>query len=317
MFLIEANDIDEGYAKIIDRLLTDSLETDVKTVSRKGETMREEPGVFILKNPHKRLVQNPARKLSPWFAAGEFLWIASQEPDLKYILPFNKKFDTFSDDGETLFGAYGPRIGRQLQDAVDTLKKDLYSRQAVINIGHPTDSSVETKDFPCNQTLHFDVTLSNHKYAIPKLNMTTFIRSQDMLWGFPYDVFHWTLIQEIVANELGIYPGDYRHYMTNCHLYMRSEKQYKRIVEQYKNKEFEHHPMKTDGIDLHQMDVAALWMIDYIDKGEEVQMPWLLADPIRSMVYYAQNKLSDGRYNTVLVGDQAMKAIEHNWEKEE
>lgn len=312
MFLIEANDIDEGYAKIIDRLLSDSLDTDVKTVSRKGETMREEPGVFILKNPHKRLVQNPARKLSPWFASGEFLWIASQEPDLKYILPFNKKFDVYSDDGETLFGAYGPRIGRQLQDVVDKLKKDLWSRQAVINIGHPTDSSVETKDFPCNQTLHFDVTLSNHKFAMPKLNMTCFIRSQDMLWGFPYDVFHWTMLQEIIANELGVYVGEYRHYMTNCHLYMRSEDQYRDIVAQWKNKDFAHQSMSTNGAKLFDMDVAASWLVDTIDKGPH-GVPWT-PEPLYSMIAYAQDKISSTK-NIILAGDYALRALEKNWER--
>jgi thymidylate synthase len=54
-----------------------------------------------------------------------------------------------------------------------------------------------------------------------KLYMHTFMRSNDLVWGFQYDVFFFTLIQEIMANELNVELGSYNHTATSFHVYER------------------------------------------------------------------------------------------------
>jgi thymidylate synthase len=45
------------------------------------------------------------------------------------------------------------------------------------------------------------------------------MRSNDAYWGLPHDVFAFTMIQEIVANELGYKLGSYKHLVGSLHLY--------------------------------------------------------------------------------------------------
>jgi len=245
MFQVKTSTMDEGYAKIIDHLLTDSKFSSVVDIERKSERMREDFGVFVLKNPRTRIVINKSRKLSPYFLAAEALWIITQDSSVDLIAPLNKRMATFSDDGKTLFGAYGPRIGNQLFVAREILRKNLFSRNAVINIGRETDLVANTKDFPCNQVLQFTVRKVG-EHSLPVLDLSVFIRSQDMLWGFPYDIFHWTLFQELMANSLGVGLGEYRHFMSNCHVYMRSEDQLRAIVNEYHQNSYDYSVRLTE-----------------------------------------------------------------------
>ena len=49
--------------------------------------------------------------------------------------------------------------------------------------------------------------------------MHTLMRANDIWLGMPYDVFCFTVIQEIVAHNLGIPMGDYIHMVDLLHIY--------------------------------------------------------------------------------------------------
>lgn len=47
------------------------------------------------------------------------------------------------------------------------------------------------------------------------------MRSNDAIWGLPYDVFFFSMLQERLAQELGMRLGRYSHFATSLHVYER------------------------------------------------------------------------------------------------
>jgi len=94
------------------------------------------------------------RRLNYKFMAGEAFWILSGDNSVDGITRYCKKMVDYSDDGVTLFGAYGPRIFSQMPYILVKLRQDMHSRQAVINIWRE-NPPLDTKDPPCNTQLQF------------------------------------------------------------------------------------------------------------------------------------------------------------------
>lgn len=162
------------------------------------------------------LITLRARRLNPVFLFAELLWILSGQNDLASIAFYNSKMRDFSDDNLTLNGAYGARLRNwqgidQFQRIIDILTVDINSRQAILQIFNPT-FDYNSKDIPCNNLLHFQVRNG-------QLDLSVFVRSQDIFLGFPYDIFHWKTLQEIFASILHLKVGTYYHIMDNLHMY--------------------------------------------------------------------------------------------------
>lgn len=188
--------------------------------SRDGEVCGEIlNAITIIKNPTKNIVTSDIRKLSLRYAIGEFLWYLSGSNRVSDIKQFSKSWENLSDDGETVNSAYGYRIFEkfgfnQFNHVVNLLKKDPNSRQAVIHIKDPTNTP--TKDLPCTVCLQYFIR-DNKLYA------TTYMRSNDIWLGFPYDVFSFTCFQILLAMRLGVEIGDYTHIAGSLHLYTRNK----------------------------------------------------------------------------------------------
>lgn len=188
--------------------------------SRDGEVCGEVlNAITIIKNPTKNIVTSDTRKLSLRYAIGELLWYLSGSNRVSDIKQFSKSWENLSDDGETVNSAYGYRIFEkfgfnQFDHVVDLLKKDPNSRQAVIHIKDPTNTP--TKDLPCTVCLQYFIR-DNKLYA------TTYMRSNDIWLGFPYDVFSFTCFQILLAMRLGVEIGDYTHIAGSLHLYTRNK----------------------------------------------------------------------------------------------
>lgn len=125
------------------------------------------------------------RELGYKFMCAEAAWILAGRNDVATIKPFSKAIAKFSDDGETFFGAYGPKVTDQLPYCAATLKQDPYSRQAVINIWRENPKS--TKDCPCTLSLQFIL-------RQPFVHTVATMRSSDAWLGWPYDCFNFTMI---------------------------------------------------------------------------------------------------------------------------
>ena len=161
------------------------------------------------------VVVDPMRACSPRFLSGEALWILSGSDRLDEIAPYNKKMAEYSDDGHTLFGAYGPRVSEQIDSVITKLGSDAASRQAVISLWRPNPP--ETRDLPCTLALHFSI---RHD----ALDVLAVMRSSDAWLGLPYDMFTFTMIGWRVIAELNgrgrqVRPGSTSVFAASSHIY--------------------------------------------------------------------------------------------------
>ncbi|MFW5794547.1 MAG: thymidylate synthase [Bacillota bacterium] len=184
-----------------------------------------------ISDPRNRIINNTLRKWDIHYALGEFLWYLYHGSSLKEIEYYAPSYKRFSDDGIFLYGAYGSRLfdncvlsndsheyheSNMYKTAIETLKKDPDSRQSIMLIWRQKDAHVvKTKDLPCTVYLQFFIRNN-------KLNMITNMRSNDIWLGTPNDIFCFTLLQEVVANDLSIDIGFYQHNAGSIHIYENS-----------------------------------------------------------------------------------------------
>lgn len=133
------------------------------------------------------------RKLGYRFMVAEAWWILTGQNTVETIKSYSRQIERFSDDGIYFSGAYGPKIVDQLSYIVDTLGKDLYSRQAVINIWRERPAS--SKDIPCTLSLQFLV-------RADRLNCIATMRSSDAWLGWVYDVFNFSMLSAYLLELL-------------------------------------------------------------------------------------------------------------------
>ncbi len=162
------------------------------------------------------LVMTPGRKLSHQFAAVEAEWIITGDNRLSTLLPYAPTYAKFSDDGQTLHGAYGPKVAVQLDSVIQAFVKDPNTRQAVINIWR--ENPPESRDIPCTLSVQWLL-----RDGI--LQCFDTMRSSDVWLGWPYDIFSFSMLSHYLALRLraaGV-KVDVLGYITltaaSCHLY--------------------------------------------------------------------------------------------------
>jgi thymidylate synthase len=239
--MITANNIDSIYYKLMLEILDKG-----KYVDDKGGYHELIGESYKLTNPRARILQNKVRKVSLTFMIAECIWILSGHNDLEMISKYAPAWKNFSDDGETLHGAYGVRLRNwhgldQIANIESYLRKLPLTRQAVLTIFDPRLDLVQsTKDIPCNTTLQFFI-------RDQKLSLVVYVRSQDMILGLPYDMFHWTILQEYLACRLGVKLGDYITHYGSVHIYKRDIELAKNIINGLPDTHHAMPPMSLNG----------------------------------------------------------------------
>lgn len=227
--------------------------------SPRGLKIKERLGVsFEIKNPRNRLLYVDSRKFSLEYMTAECLWYLSGNNKTSWISKYSKFWKNISDDGIHANSAYGYRIftsenrnpaksiissipTSQWQYVINELKNDQDSRRAVIHIKMPSDSQYKL-DVPCTLTLQYFIR-NNKLYSI------TNMRSTDIIFGLSYDVPAFTVLQELLALELGVELGTYKHISNSLHVYQRHFDMCKNIInekhDEARLKYNEMHPMKA------------------------------------------------------------------------
>lgn len=226
--LVEADNVTEAWQEWFDYLSTPGQEVaDSRDGAVYGEVLN---AVTVINDPTRNIVKSTDRKLPVRYAVGELLWYLSGSDRLEDIKIFSKAWERMSDDGVHLNSSYGHRIFEkfgfdQLEFVVDVLTKDPSSRQAVIHIKEPVDYRVSpSKDVPCTVALQYLIRNG-------KLYATTYMRSNDLWTGFPYDVFCFTCFQIMLAFRIGVGIGSYTHIAGSLHLYERSLEEHRKLKE--------------------------------------------------------------------------------------
>jgi thymidylate synthase len=196
-----------------------NLLTTGQPVNPRGIATRELPQGTIVVDMRYPVLTTQERKLSYRFMAAEAYWILSGDNTVSGIAPWNNNIERFSDDGETFFGAYGPRIVSQLDYVVDKLRFDPDTRQAGLTIWR--ENPPATKDVPCTVAMFVQLRDS-------KLNLHVFMRSSDVWLGLPYDVFSFSMLGHLICTRLNegvpktgmlISPGTLHLTAASSHLY--------------------------------------------------------------------------------------------------
>ena len=212
-----ADTLDEAFENWYTLLTTDmNAET-----SRDGNVVGEViNAITVINDPTRCIMKSDIRKLPMRYCIGEMLWYLSGNKDLKEIQKYTKNWDRMSDDGVTVNSNYGHCIKYkfgfdQWEYVKEMLLHNPETRQAVIHI--KTADNTPSKDVNCTVCLQFFIRNN-------KLYLTTYMRSNDLWIGFPYDVFQFTAMQILMSMELGIELGSYTHIAGSLHLYERNIK---------------------------------------------------------------------------------------------
>lgn len=198
------------------KILSESSEE--QQCSRDGDVHNEViNAITMIDDPTRSFVKSDIRKLPIRYAIGEMLWYMSGNSHLKEIQKYTNNWDRMSDDGVFVNSNYGWCIKSkfgfdQWEFVKNLLTKDPNTRQAVIHIKDANRSP--SKDVNCTVCLQF--LLRNNK-----LYLTTYMRSNDLWMGFPYDVFQFMNMQVLMSMELGVELGTYTHIAGSLHLYER------------------------------------------------------------------------------------------------
>ena len=213
MISISGGSANELFSAAVHRVLAEG-----RRVCPRGAETKEILGApLMLTEPRRRLVSlAPVRLLNPAFAVAEAVWILSGSDD-PWIFDYNTRLAQFADDG-VLRGAYGPRMRHwgnrvdQLDRVRALLQEDPDTRRALIQLYDPARDTAPNRDIPC--TLNFRFYLREGR-----LHMHTTMRSQDLWWGFCYDLFTFTVLHELMAHWIGAQVGEYHHHVDSLHLY--------------------------------------------------------------------------------------------------
>jgi len=187
---------------------------------------------ICLENSLENLLMVPFRYSNLPAIIAETLWVYSGRTDMSFLTYYLKAAKKYSDDGDTWRAGYGKRLMEQfaimddgkhdMVSQVDRLikymRRDLATTRAVLVIPDGSDYQLdeygeEKKDEPCTMFVQF-------MHRGPNLNCFVRMRSNDIMLGcFNVNFFEWTMLQQLIANELNCSPGSYHVNAVSMHIY--------------------------------------------------------------------------------------------------
>jgi thymidylate synthase len=194
-----------AWIALLDRLVTRGEESSPRNLKTK-EILNAS---ITVKNSLHNILVSSARDLNYRFMVAEWLWILAGLNDVNVLAQYNSQMKQFSDNGEILSGAYGPRLMPQIPYVLESLKKP-DSRQAVATIWTP--SPQDSKDIPCTISLQWLIRQG-------KLHCIANMRSSDIWLGLPYDFFTFSQITNYLASLIKIDVGSLSMNLGSSHLY--------------------------------------------------------------------------------------------------
>ena len=173
---------------------------------------------FTLENPIDNIITNKERKFNIEYAKAEWKWYMSGDRSINKlgeiygkIPPIWKRMANDNGDVNSNYGYQWER-NHQLDYVVSILRENPSTRRAAISIYDGKEISDYSKDTPCTYAVQFTI-LNN------KLNMSVYMRSNDLWYGFCIDQYCFSMLQQHVAERLSIEVGSYYHHAHNLHLY--------------------------------------------------------------------------------------------------
>jgi thymidylate synthase len=222
--------VNDYYAEICKKLIEQGTEA-----APRGKATKElHPTTVLIQDPRKRLMTCHGRMINLPFALAEVIQIITGQNDAQALAYYNSGIISIQGDGprgtphwelgvQRFNAAYGERLRRfdltsvtvdQLEHVIETLRYDPDSRQASIVLSHPLydNYTVNTNDRACNVYAHPMI-------RDGKLDWMQVIRSNDAIWGVPYNMVQWAHLQEWVARSLDVEIGTMFIVQDSFHVY--------------------------------------------------------------------------------------------------
>ena len=197
---------DEGVAK--------SDRTGTGTLSVFGHQMR-----FDLSQGFPMLT---TKKLHLKSIIHELLWFLSGDTNIGYLKENGVRiWDAWADENGDLGPVYGaqwrswPSQGGtvdQIANVIDSLKNNPDSRRHMVSAWNPALVD-EMALPPCHCLFQFYV-------ADGKLSCQLYQRSADIFLGVPFNIASYALLNMMMAQVVGLKPGEFVHTLGDAHLYL-------------------------------------------------------------------------------------------------
>ena len=200
----------EAYEYLLDEIIINGVDfDDTKAIFNCG---------FYITNPLDNHITNKERKWKLDYAEAEWQWYLSGDTNIKTLGEIYGKippiWKRMADSEGNVNSNYGWQWQRnyQLDYVVAKLKDNHNTRHAALTIYDCKEFEQYRNDTPCTYAVQFTI-LDN------KLNMSVYMRSNDIWYGFCNDQYQFSSLQKLVAERVKINVGWYYHHAHNLHLY--------------------------------------------------------------------------------------------------
>ena len=200
----------EAYEAVLDEIIINGIDFDnTKAIFNCG---------FYIADPLDNHITNKQRDWKLTYAMAEWDWYLSGDPSINKLGEIYGKippiWERMADSNGNVNSNYGYQWKRnnQIDYVVAKLKDNPNTRHAAISIYDCKEHDTYSKDTPCTYAVQFTI-LNN------TLNMSVYMRSNDIWYGFCNDQYQFSLLQKMIANRLSIDVGWYYHHAHNMHLY--------------------------------------------------------------------------------------------------
>ncbi|MBI4994752.1 thymidylate synthase [Candidatus Peregrinibacteria bacterium] len=162
----------------------------------------------------------------------ELLWFLTGATNINDGLkPYTKIWDPWADEIGELGPVYGyqwrkwerftldPVTGEykkshidQIQNVIDTIKRDPSSRRLIVNAWNVADLDRMALP-PCHLLFQFYVIAG-------RLDCQLYQRSADIALGVPFNIASYSTLMMMIAHECGLTPGIFTHTLGDAHIYL-------------------------------------------------------------------------------------------------
>ena len=154
----------------------------------------------------------------------ELLWFLRGLTNVKWLQERGCSiWDEWADENGDLGPVYGKQWRSwaapngetidQVKKLIDGLKNNPFSRRHIISAWNPADVDDMALP-PCHLLFQFYVSVDG------KLSCQLYQRSADVFLGVPFNIASYALLTAMVAQVVGLRPGDFVHTLGDAHIYL-------------------------------------------------------------------------------------------------
>src|SRR5664279_1992713 len=152
----------------------------------------------------------------------ELLWFLAGDTNIKYLKEHGVRiWDEWADERGDLGPVYGQQWrswpaqdGKtidQISHVIEMIKRNPDSRRLIVTAWNPADVDKMALP-PCHCLFQFYV-------AQDRLSCQLYQRSADVFLGVPFNIASYALLTQMMAQVVGLVPGEFVHTLGDAHLY--------------------------------------------------------------------------------------------------